>query len=107
MNVAQMKLVASEWIPRIEQETLTDGTVVFVASHPELPGITAQGDDETTAREIFSECLADYFGELESLGLPRPPATRQVYEISFRQAWETFVPVSTTSDDRYRDAVPA
>lgn len=69
------------WSPNVEEEQLSDGRKVFVASHAALLGIMASGATEAEAREGFYENLADHLKDLKAAGLPYPSPTRYFFAV--------------------------
>lgn len=66
---------AGGYLAQVEEEILTSGASVFVARHPELPGVIAQGMTRDEAIEIFNENLGEYLGALRAAGHPVPRVT--------------------------------
>lgn len=56
----------------IWREDLGDGTKVYVARHPELPGCTAQGDTIEEVRAGLDECRELWLEGHREAGLPDP-----------------------------------
>ncbi|MCH8275712.1 MAG: hypothetical protein IH851_13085 [Armatimonadetes bacterium] len=73
--------VRHEWWPQTEEEQLSAGGTVWVARHPELIGVVAQGETEQEAIERFQENAADLESELKASGLPLPTPTRLSFEL--------------------------
>ncbi|RMG80940.1 MAG: type II toxin-antitoxin system HicB family antitoxin [Chloroflexi bacterium] len=56
----------------IQTEALSDDSIVFVASHPELPGCIAHSDTQETLLEALYRARIDYIYFLLLDGLPIP-----------------------------------
>jgi predicted RNase H-like HicB family nuclease len=63
-----------------EKDTFSDGTIVYLALNPELPGCMAQGATQVEAEYNLSEARADYIYALltEGLEIPEPTARQTV-----------------------------
>lgn len=69
----------------VQDEQLSDGTTVYLATHPDLPGCMAHGDTVGEAIENLEEARELYFSVLQERGLEIPPAL----SISALVIWET------------------
>lgn len=65
-------LAARNYGVRVVQDTLSDGSVVFMASTPELTGCKSQGTTHEEATANLSEARIDYIYSLLEDGLPVP-----------------------------------
>jgi predicted RNase H-like HicB family nuclease len=82
----------------IEQDTLTDGRVVYLLRHPELIGCKAQGASVTEAKINLDSARIDYIYAMLEMGLPipAPAATETVTNSSANsQTWK----VDASSDE--------
>lgn len=68
----------------ITHDTLSDGTVMFAAVTPELPGCIAQGETPMTAVENLRDARIDYIYFLLEDGLPVPDPNPQI-TVSYSQ----------------------
>lgn len=54
-------------------DVLKDGTMVWYAKHPDLPGCAATGATETLAKASLAQAREAYILDLTDSGLPVPP----------------------------------
>ena len=74
------KLAAEPYTVDILKDETVDGRMVFVASHPELPGCMAQGDTIAEAVENLGAAAVEYIVSLLEDGLPVPsPAAKMTH----------------------------
>jgi predicted RNase H-like HicB family nuclease len=66
------ELAARQYTITIEQDTLSNGQVVFVGRHPDLPGCKAQGHSLDEAKKNLDEARVDYIYALLTAGLEVP-----------------------------------
>jgi predicted RNase H-like HicB family nuclease len=66
------KSVQLAWIPRVVEEVLPNGQVVFVATHPDFPYVIAQGTTYQEARSEFKGMVWDVLSELKRSGATVP-----------------------------------
>jgi predicted RNase H-like HicB family nuclease len=68
------RLAAKDYYTVFERETLSDGTMVFIARNPQLPGCKAQGNSPDEAARNLAEARVDYIYALldEGLTVPAP-----------------------------------
>ena len=79
-----MRISQSEgWYPHVEQELLSDGRCVFVASHRDFPGVLAQADTEADARSIFEANVQDRIADMASLNLKIPRTNYLRFQATF------------------------
>ena len=78
--IAAQKLAAQPYDVEFEKETFSDGTIVYLALNPELPGCMAQGATQSEAEFNLSEARADYIYALlmENLDVPEPTVRRTI-----------------------------
>jgi predicted RNase H-like HicB family nuclease len=79
------ELAARPYSITIEQDTLSNGQVVFLARHPELPGCKAQGNTIDEAKKSLDEARVDYIYALLESGL-EVPAPVTIIPTSMNQA---------------------
>lgn len=60
------------YFPQVWEETLTCGDVVFVARHPNLPGVIAQAATADEAVEQWHEMREEVFADFKEWGKPIP-----------------------------------
>ncbi|MGH2484555.1 MAG: type II toxin-antitoxin system HicB family antitoxin [Ktedonobacterales bacterium] len=78
-------------------ETLNDGTLVYVANHPDLRGCRSQADTPEHAQENLSEVFESYARHFAAHGLDMPaPQQKLVHTVIWRSAalggaWNTSV----------------
>jgi predicted RNase H-like HicB family nuclease len=72
------ELAARQYTITIEQDTLSNGQVVFVARHPDLPGCKAQGHSLDEAKKNLDEARVDYIYALLTAGLEIPAPTASI-----------------------------
>jgi predicted RNase H-like HicB family nuclease len=82
----------------VRQEILSDGRLVYMASHPELRRCRAQGDTSEEALEFLSEVYQDYMEHLQEYGLPIPrprnhAVQRVIWNPSERRTFVAAMPV--------------
>lgn len=76
-----------EYTTDIVAETLSDGSVVYVASHPDFDGCMAHGNNDQEARANLAEAFKLAVAHLRRYNLPIPqPRTSRVQQI----VWESF-----------------
>lgn len=68
----------------ITHDTLSDGTIMFAAITPELPGCIAQGETPMQAVENLRDARIDYIYFLLEDGLPVPDPNPQI-TVSYSQ----------------------
>jgi predicted RNase H-like HicB family nuclease len=56
----------------VEQDNLTNGQIVYLMRHPELPGCKAQGSTIDEAKANLDEARVDYIFALLEMGLDIP-----------------------------------
>ena len=61
-------------------ETLSDGTLVYVANHPELRGCRAQADTPEHAQENLAEVFESYARHFAEHGLDMPTPQQQLVQ---------------------------
>ena len=66
------KLAAEPYTVEVLKDETVDGKMVFVASHPELPGCMAQGVSIAEAVENLDAAAVEYIMSLLEDGLPVP-----------------------------------
>jgi len=66
----------ASYATEVVQEPATDGTVVFLATNPDLPGCMAHGATPEEAIQNLAEARELYLNTLSSRGLPLPMPTR-------------------------------
>lgn len=62
----------------VERDTLTDGSPVYLASNPELPGCMSQGATSEEAVKNLRNARVDYIYMLLEDGLPVPETSERV-----------------------------
>jgi predicted RNase H-like HicB family nuclease len=62
----------------IERDHLSDGSVVYLARNPELPGCKAQGTSIQEATTNLEKAQVDYIHALLESGLPVPEPSLRV-----------------------------
>jgi predicted RNase H-like HicB family nuclease len=65
---------------RLEQDVLSDGSPVFLASNPELPGCKSQGSTVEEAMVNLAQARIDYIYSLleDGLDVPEPKAINTI-----------------------------
>jgi predicted RNase H-like HicB family nuclease len=74
MGPESIEIVLPEYAAVVQDEQLSDGTTVYVASHPDLPGCMAHGDSVSEAIGNLHEARALYLRVLKERGMEIPPA---------------------------------
>ena len=72
-------LAAQSWKTEIEEEELSDGTPVLLASNPELPGCVAYGRNYQAAISELSEARQEYIYARLCHGFPVPKPNAGIY----------------------------
>jgi predicted RNase H-like HicB family nuclease len=79
MTVSTEDLADQPYAVEITPEEQPDGSIVFMASHPELPGCLAHGVTAADALADLLEATSLYISALVARGLDvPPPAVRRV-----------------------------
>jgi len=74
------RLANRHYTINISQDTLSDGSIVFMARNPELQGCKAQGETPTDAVNNLREARIDYIYYLleDGIDVPVPKSQEQV-----------------------------
>lgn len=79
-----------QYLIEIVREPTTEGDLVYVARHPELPGCMAHGESADEARANLDEARGLYLADLGRRGIEMPPARGLVRVVT----WETSPPTA-------------
>lgn len=75
--------LARPYTTEVVRELATDGSYVYVARHPELPGCMAHGDTPEEAVTNLAEARELYVTELERRGVTIPAPSNRVSSIEW------------------------
>lgn len=64
--------IKTGYAPQMWEETLSDGSAVWCAQHPDMPAIIAQAPTKEEALDLFDEMRESYFEHLLATGQPLP-----------------------------------
>lgn len=60
------------WCAHVREESLGDGSLVFIATHPDFPGVIGQGTSYFAAEQEFDAMLAELIEHMVSNGIELP-----------------------------------
>ncbi|HEY7414633.1 MAG TPA: type II toxin-antitoxin system HicB family antitoxin [Ktedonobacteraceae bacterium] len=109
MASTQSRYNEEEYQTIVVPELLQDGRLIYVASHPELRGILAQGDSPEQALRYLSEVFADYVRHCAEYNLamtvPQPRPFRRLVLPAIQTVHSSAVTTRHTPDYAGQDMV--
>jgi predicted RNase H-like HicB family nuclease len=92
MHGGSINLAALQYRSEIRPELQPDGTVVYLAEYPELPGCMSHGATVEEARQNLEDAKAEYLAALQERGLeiPSPSAAPVVGAVT----WVVLTPMA-------------